>query len=198
VAGVTSTESAELDPLVLASASPQRRAILERLGARFTVRPTDVEEIAQGDPAEVASENALLKARAAHLHAKETVLGVDTLVALEGRIYGKPADRDAARDTLKALAGATHTVFSGVALLRDGREQVAVAHTEVSFRELEDETIEWYLEKEEWRGRAGGYAIQGAGAMLVREIHGDYENVVGLPLTTLLDLLPELLQGRIR
>jgi septum formation protein len=189
----TPTESAEQQPLVLASASPQRQAILERLGAHFTVRPTDVEEIEQGDPAEVARENALLKARAARLHAEETVLGVDTLVALEGRIYGKPADRDAARDTLRALGGATHTVFSGLALLRDGREQVAVARTEVSFRELHDETIEWYLQKEEWRGRAGGYAIQGAGAALVREIRGDYENVVGLPLAALLDLIPELL-----
>jgi septum formation protein len=190
---VSTKASAEPDPLVLASASPQRRAILERLGAHFTVRPTKVEEIEQGDPAEVASENALLKARAARLHAEETVLGVDTLVALDGRIYGKPADRDAARDTLRALGGATHTVFSGLALLRDGREQVAVARTEVSFRELHDETIEWYLQKEEWRGRAGGYAIQGAGAALVREIRGDYENVVGLPLAALLDLIPELL-----
>jgi septum formation protein len=191
--GVTATESAEPHPLVLASASPQRRAILERLGARFTIRPADVEEIEQGDPAEVATENALLKARAARARAEETVLGVDTLVALEGRIYGKPADRDAARDTLRALGGATHTVFSGLALLRDGREQVAVARTEVSFRELRDETIEWYLAKEEWRGRAGAYAIQGAGAALVREIRGDYENVVGLPLSALLDLFPELL-----
>jgi nucleoside triphosphate pyrophosphatase len=190
---VTSTESAERHPLVLASASPQRRAILDRLGARFTVRPTDVEEIERGEPAEVASENALMKARAARLHAEETVLGVDTLVALEGRIYGKPADRDAAADTLRALGGATHTVFSGLALLRGGHEQVAVARTEVSFRELDDATIEWYLAKEEWRGRAGGYAIQGAGAVLVREIRGDYENVVGLPLATLLDLFPALL-----
>jgi septum formation protein len=194
VAGVRiSTESSEPHPLVLASASPQRRAILERLGARFAVRPTGVEEIEQGDPAEVARENALLKARAACLHVEETVLGVDTLVALEGRIYGKPTDRDAARETLRALGGATHTVFSGLALLRDGREQVAVARTEVSFRELHDETIEWYLATEEWCGRAGGYAIQGAGAALVREIRGDYENVVGLPLATLLDLFPELL-----
>lgn len=194
MAGVTtSAESAERQPLVLASASPQRRAILERLGVRFTVRPTDVREIERGDPAEVASENALLKACAARLHVEETVLGVDTLVALEGQIYGKPVDREAARDTLRALGGATHTVFSGLALLRGGCEQVAVARTEVSFRKLREETIEWYLAEEEWRGRAGGYAIQGAGAALVREIRGDYENVVGLPLATLLDLFPDLL-----
>ena len=179
--------------LVLASASPQRRAILERVGAAFVVRPANIEEIEQGDPAAVARENALGKARAARLDPRETVLGVDTLVAIDGRIYGKPADRDAARETLRALAGATHTVFSGVAVLIEGDERVAVAATEVSFRELGDARIEWYLAKREWRGRAGGYAIQGAGAALVREIHGDYENVVGLPLATLLDLYPALL-----
>jgi septum formation protein len=178
---------------VLASASPQRRAILERVGAMFVVRPANIEEIGQGEPAVVARENALGKARAARLNQEETVLGVDTLVAIDGRIYGKPADRDAARETLKALGGATHTVFSGVAVLVEEEERVAVAATEVSFRELSDERVEWYLAKEEWRGRAGAYAIQGAGAVLVREIHGDYENVVGLPLATLLDLYPALL-----
>lgn len=185
--------SPELRPLVLASASPQRRAILERVGVSFTVRPSHVVEIEQGDPAEVARENALRKARAASVAgAWETVLGVDTLVALGGRIYGKPADEAAARETLSELAGATHTVFSGVALLAD-REQVAVAQTEVVFRECGAELIERYVASGEWRGRAGGYAIQGMGALLVREIHGDYENVVGLPLATLLDLYPQLL-----
>lgn len=134
------------------------------------------------------------KARAAYVAgARETVLGVDTLVALEQRIYGKPADEYAARATLRALAGSTHTVFSGVALIGEGRERVAVARTEVGFRELSDERVDWYVAIGEWRGRAGGYAIQGAGAALVREIHGDYENVVGLPLAMLLDLCPELL-----
>ncbi len=185
----------ESRPLVLASASPQRRAILERLGVRFIVRPTAVEEIERGEPAEVAAENARRKARAARLDARDTVLGVDTVVALGRRIYGKPANRDAARETLKALGGATHTVFGGLTLLRGEREHVAVARTMVSLRELSDELLEWYLGRGEWRGRAGGYAIQGAGAALVREIHGDYENVVGLPLATLLDLCPELLRA---
>ena len=191
---MSATREAERAPLVLASASPQRRAILERVGAAFVVRPANIEEIERGEnPAAVARENALGKARAARLHPRETVLGVDTLVALHGRIYGKPGDREAARATLTALGGATHTVFSGVAVLVDGEERVAVAATEVSFRELSEARIEWYLAKDEWRGRAGAYAIQGAGAALVREIHGDYENVVGLPLATLLDLYPKLL-----
>ena len=185
----------ELDPpLVLASASPQRRKLLERLGVAFTVRPTGVAELEQGDPAEVAVENALRKARAARTSERaETILGVDTLVALGSRIYGKPADETQAQATIAALAGATHEVISGVALLRGGREQLAVARTEVRFRECDSAAIERYVASGEWREKSGGYAIQGLGATLVREIHGDYENVVGLPLASLLDMLPELL-----
>ncbi len=182
-----------IGPLVLASASPQRRAILERLGVSFTVRATDVEEIEQGEPEQVAVENALLKARAANTAGgQEAVLGVDTLVALGTRIYGKPASEHEARETLTALCGQTHTVFSGVALLSGDREQVELARTKVVFRECSEELIDWYVASGEWRGRAGGYAIQGIGAMLVREIRGEYENVVGLPVATLMDMAPEL------
>jgi septum formation protein len=181
------------DPLVLASASPQRRRILERLGMSFTVRATDVEEIEQGEPEQVAVENALLKARAAHTAgAQEAVLGVDTLVALGARIYGKPADEHAARETLAALCAETHTVVSGIALLRGDGEQVGLARTEVVFRQCSEELIDWYVASGEWRGRAGGYAIQGIGAVLVREIRGDYENVVGLPVAKLMDMAPEI------
>lgn len=184
-----------IGPLVLASASPQRRAILERLGMPFTVRATDVEEIEQGEPEQVAVENALLKARAAHTAgAQETVLGVDTLVALGTHIYGKPADAHAARETLAVLCGETHTVFSGIALLSGGCERVELARTEVVFRQCSAELIDWYVASGEWRGRAGGYAIQGIGAVLVCEIRGDYENVVGLPVAKLLDMAPELLR----
>lgn len=173
------------------------------------MRPSDVEELDRGEPGEVALENALRKARAALGQARaegqatggdqaiaaddETILGVDTLVALDGVIYGKPADEEQARATLRALAGKTHRVFSGLALLSEGHEQTALACTEVSFRELSEELLDWYVASGEWRGRAGGYAIQGAGAVLVRSIAGDYENVVGLPLTSLLDLRPGLL-----
>lgn len=183
-------------PLVLASSSPQRRAILERLGVTFTVRPGGVEELDRGDPEEVALENALRKARAARVRAsvaREAVLGCDTLVALDGRIYGKPADEHEARATLGALSGATHEVLSGLVLLLPDEERTAVARTAVTLRELDGELLDWYLAREEWRGRAGGYAIQGAGAALVRAVQGDYENVVGLPLASLLDLWPELL-----
>ncbi len=181
-------------PLVLASASPQRRKLLERLGVSFTLRPTGVAEVEHGDPAEVAVENALRKARAARISGEpETILGVDTLVALGSRIYGKPADEAQARETISALVGATHEVLSGVALLRGESEQVALARTEVVFRDCDQALVERYVASGEWREKSGGYAIQGLGAMLVREIHGDYENVVGLPLATLLDMVPELL-----
>ena len=113
----------------------------------------------------------------------EVVLGVDTVVALDGRIYGKPADEAQARATLEALSGATHTVFSGVALVGpSGEPRTAVAATAVSFRALDRATIDWYLATGEWRGRAGGYAIQGAGAALVLAIDGDWTNVIGLPV----------------
>lgn len=186
--------ASERPPLVLASASPQRRAILNRLGVDFEVRPSGVTELTGGDPAAAALENALRKARAAlQPGRRELILGVDTLVVLDGRIYGKPPHEDAAREALRALSGATHAVISGVALVDGAAERTAVASTSVSFRALAPSAIEWYLAKGEWRERAGGYAIQGAGAALVREIAGDYENVVGLPLAALLDLCPSLL-----
>ena len=174
--------------LILASASPQRRAILEQLGVSFVVRPSASEELSEGDPHEVALENARRKASAVE---GDTVLGVDTLVALDGAIYGKPRDEEHARATLRTLAGRTHQVVSGIALMPG--ERTAVALTDVSFREMDDTWIDWYVQTGEWRGRAGGYAIQGRGAALVREIRGDYLNVVGLPVAALLDLWPGVL-----
>jgi septum formation protein len=181
---------------VLASASPQRQAILERLDVSFTVRPTDVTEVEQGPGAEVALQNALAKAQAASLpEAEEAVLGVDTVVELDGVLYGKPADESQARATLAALSGATHTVHSGVALLLPGERRTAVASTAVSFREIDAALMERCLRSGDWRGRSGAYAIQGIGVMLVRRVQGDYQNVVGLPVATLLDLWPQLLEG---
>ena len=153
------------------------------------MRPTDVEELTAGDAREVALTNARRKAAACPPEPGETVLGVDTDVALDGRIFGKPADAAAAQAFLHALSGRTHEVVSGLVL--GGREAVAV--TEVVFRDLDDALVDWYVATGEWRGRAGGYAIQGRGAALVREIRGDYLNVVGLPATLLLDLAPNLL-----
>jgi len=181
---------------VLASGSPQRRAILERVGVPFTVRVPDVPEQEQGEPVALTLANALAKARAVQRPgAQETVLGCDTMVALDGTIFGKPANAREAELTLRALAGRTHEVVSGLVLLDGERRREAHARTRVSFRQLDDAIVRWYVGLEEWRGRAGGYAIQGAGSALVRSLSGDYENVVGLPLAALLDICPELLPG---
>jgi septum formation protein len=181
--------------LILASGSPQRRAILEQLGVPFEVIVTGADELSEGRPEAVAVENACRKARAAvaESNAAAPVLGVDTLVALDYGIYGKPTDRDEAVATLTALAGRTHRVVSGVCLIEADGERTAAAVTQVSFRPMSESAIEWYVDTGEWQGRAGGYAIQGRGAALVESIQGDYLNVVGLPVATLLDLLPSLL-----
>jgi septum formation protein len=178
-----------LEAIVLASRSPQRRAILEQLGIAFEVLAVDVAEIAEGHPIEVARANALSKAQAAAvLRPDATVLGVDTIVALDGEIFGKPPSAATARDTLKRLSGRTHEVVSGLALLRPDNPQVVHEVTEVTFRALDDDLVRRYVQTGEWLERAGGYAIQGQGAGLVRAISGDYLNVVGLPVAALLDL----------
>ncbi len=181
-------------PLVLASRSPQRRAILEQLGIAFEVLAVDIDEIEQGVAHEVARDNALAKALAgAARRPGETVLGVDTIVVCDGEILGKPPSAEGAKLTLKRLSGRTHEVVSGLALIRSGNPQVVHEVTKVVFRELDDDIVQRYVQTGEWSGRAGGYAIQGQGAALVRRIEGDYLNVVGLPVTALLDLESSLM-----
>jgi septum formation protein len=145
-----------------------------------------VEELTQGEAHEVALENARRKA-----HAVEggRVLGVDTVVHLDGRLYGKPEDADAARAMIATLAGRTHEVVSGYCL-RGEAEGTDV--TRVTFRRLDAAKVDAYVATGEWRGRAGAYAIQERGAVLVRRIEGDYLNVVGLPVAALLDAAPDL------
>ena len=155
-----------------------------------------------GPPHEVVSENAYRKAAAVAAGAghppgaEELVLGVDTIVALGARIYGKPAGPEEARATLAALSGHRHAVLSGVCLIEGERVRTAVSTTTVDFRVLDEPLLDWYVATGEWTSRAGGYAIQGRGAALVRGIEGDYLGVVGLPVATLLELAPELLAGR--
>jgi septum formation protein len=177
--------------LILASASPQRRAILEQVGIPFEVMPANVEELTAGDPGIVATENAMRKAMAV---SGDLVLGADTVVAVGEEILGKPGDAAQAREYLRRLAGRTHEVVGGVGVVEHG-DMAVLFHevTRVTFRDFGDELIDWYLATREWRGRAGGYAIQGAGAALVKGIEGDYLNVVGLPLARLLDIRPDLL-----
>jgi septum formation protein len=150
-----------------------------------------VEEETHGDPRAVAEENARRKALAVP---SPLTLGADTLVAIGGEILGKPSDAGQARDYVARLNGATHQVVGGIALARDGVvSETAVEVTDVRFRAVSDAVLDWYVETGEWQGRAGGYAIQGFGAVLVAGLVGDYLNVVGLPLARLLDLVPGLL-----
>jgi septum formation protein len=204
---------------VLASGSPQRRAILSDLGLDFAVRATDVAEEDEGAPRVVASENALRKAlagaEAGTADIEELVIGCDTLVATDldiaalapgsahravagVQIWGKPPNEQAARETLRRLSGRTHEVVSGLALVRRGDVRAATEVTAVTFRELDEATIDWYIACGEWEGRAGGYAIQGRGAALIKRIEGDYLNVVGLPVAALIDLYPGLMSEHTR
>jgi septum formation protein len=160
------------------------------------VRVSDAVELESGEPRAVALENALRKARAAREAgpdgAREIVIGCDTIVALDGRIYGKPADERQAAATIRALAGRTQDVISGLAVLVGPEERTTVASTAVRFVALDDAAVEDYVRTGEWRERSGGYAIQGQGSRLVASIDGEVENVVGLPLAPLLRLCPEL------
>ena len=180
-------------PLILASASPQRREILERLGYEFEVRVTGVEELIHGDPSEVVLANALLKARAA-AEPGSIVIGCDTDVVVEDHVIGKPEDEVRAREYLAQLSGRVHEVHSGLTVVGPGEEQVrtGVAVSRVRFRDLSQSKIDRYLAAGEWLGRAGGYAIQGRGSALVAGVEGDISNVIGLPVGLLLDLAPEL------
>lgn len=136
-------------------------------------------------------ENALRKARAVP---GDLVLGVDTAVALGSTVYGKPGGEAEARGFLEALSGATHEVWSGLALVAGADERTAAGVTRVRFRDLAPAELDWYLATGEWRDRAGAYAIQGRGAALVAGIEGDYSTVVGLPVPELLELAPELIR----
>jgi septum formation protein len=178
--------------LVLASSSPQRRAILSQLGLVFrVVEPSYAEEPRPVPPIELAALHSRGKARSVEPAAGETVVGVDTLVLVDGRVLGKPADAREAAQMLALLAGREHRVISGLTL-RDGlSEHTGHAQTAVRFRRLDGRAIDEYVARGEWRGRAGADAIQEAGAALVSGIEGDFFNVVGLPVALLVDMLAE-------
>ena len=189
---------ADAPPLLLASKSPQRRAILEQLHIPFdVVAPKyDEEPLPFADPVQVVREHARGKARSvADVAEDRPVLGVDTAVVLGGRIFGKPTNASDAEQMLEELSGKTHVVVSGLCLLTPGWEDIEHEATHVSFRELTPRELGTYVATGEWEGRAGAYAIQGRGASLVRQIEGDYLNVVGLPAALLVRLLAERFSG---
>ncbi len=188
-------------PLLLASISPQRRAILEQLDIPFdTVEPLYEEPPAnahQGsDPLSVVLSHSRAKARSVlDLADDRPVLGVDTEVVIDGQLLGKPADAAEAESMLERLSGRTHEVISGLCLVTRAWEEVHHDVTEVTFRALTARDLAHYVGSREWEGRAGGYAIQGLGAGLVERIEGDYLNVVGLPAGLLVRLLAQRFAG---
>ena len=189
--------------VALASRSPQRRALLAALGVEFEVVEPHVTELTEGDPAEIVLENARWKASsvAARVPQGTLVIAGDTEVVLDGAVLGQPEDAEEAEEVLRRLSGREHEVLGAIALLgpdapgdrlmtREGSVSTAVR-----FRDLAEPELAAYLASEEWRGRAGAYAVQGLGSALVDEVRGDVSNVIGLPIPLLLDLAPELLAG---
>ena len=170
---------------ILASQSPRRKELLERAGYRFDIIVSEVDETI---PDGVSPDEAVLllsrrKAEAVSAqHPGAVVLGCDTVVALDGQILGKPVDAADAKAMLSALSGNTHTVFSGVCVTDGARTEAFYTATDVAFYPLEEETIDSYVATGEPMDKAGAYGIQGLGCVLVEGIHGDYSNVVGLPL----------------
>jgi septum formation protein len=178
------------DPLVLASTSPQRRAILEQLRIPFEVVAPDFEEVDGTSPLERAAG----KARSVD-GGERPVLGVDTEVLFGGELLGKPANASEAEAMLDALSGRTHEVVSGLCLRTVAWEELHTESTLVTFRTLTPRDLAHYVAAGEWEGRAGAYAIQGLGASLVERIDGDFLNVVGLPGSLLVALLAARFSG---
>lgn len=181
-------------PLILASASPRRRELMELLAFPFTVVPSQAPEPAfsGGDPAAYAQALALGKARqVAVTRPAATVIGADTVVALEGRVFGKPQDAAEAEAMLAALSGRTHQVITGLSVIdaASGAEETVAVTTSVQFRLLTPDQIARYVATGEPADKAGAYAIQGRAAAWVTGLIGDYFNVVGLPVATLAELL---------
>ena len=181
-------------PLVLASASPRRRDLLRQIGiAPDVIDPADLDEsLAKGElPGPHAGRLAAEKAAAvAARHSGAFVIGADTVVARGRRVLPKPETEAEARQCLALLSGARHRVYGGLAVIApDGRTARRLVLTQVSFKRLAAEEIDAYIAGGEWRGKAGGYAIQGRAAVFVRSINGSYSNVVGLPLYEVAALL---------
>lgn len=178
---------------MLASASPRRRELLGLLGLEFEVVEPGVEELDRGDPPEIVLDNARRKALAVadRIEGPATILAADTEVVLDGTVLGKPADAPQAREYLRMLAGRTHTVLTGVAVLHPGIDEplTGLAESSVGFGLTDDEFLDLYVASGEWEDKAGGYAVQGLGSALIERVDGDLSNVIGLPLRLTVGLL---------
>jgi len=181
--------------IILASQSPRRRELLAKIAPVFTVEVSDTEELkAAESPAELVRQNALAKAIAvAKNHPEAVVIGADTVVALGNSMMGKPRDLEEAFAMLRKLAGRTHSVFTGVAVLGKGREVSYCEESRVTFKALNDSEIRAYLQLVNVLDKAGAYALQEHGEMLAESVTGEPENVIGLPLKRLKAELAALL-----
>lgn len=179
-----------MERIILASTSPRRKELLQQMGIPFTVlaRPVNEEAPPDRDPRQIASELAEAKVRAVRndFHsAPSWILGADTLVFDEAGWLGKPEDEEEARRYILRLAGRSHRVVTAVALMMaDGTLDTRRDVTTVTFAEVEEAEVEWYLATNEWQGVAGGYRIQGRAACFITELHGSYSTVMGLPIRT--------------
>jgi septum formation protein len=182
-------------PVILASASPRRRDLLDLIGVAHDVRPADVDETYAPDEDPAAHAERLARAKADLVSSTaggSLVIGADTIVVVDGHVLGKPRDADEAARMLRLLQGRTHVVMTAVAVSFQERMASAVEQVSVTFRELTDDEIEEYIATGEPMDKAGAYGIQGYGATIVRRIDGDYFAVMGLSLVRLVGLMAEL------
>jgi septum formation protein len=182
--------------IILASASPRRKSLLEQIGLKFKVDPSDYEEKLEPgrDPREQAQMISLAKAESvASRHKNSIIIAADTFGVLNGKIIGKPHTEKEAKIMLKELSGKSHTVITGFTIIDTGNNKKISKSTEtrVYFRELTPDEIDWYVSSGEPLDKAGAYAIQGLGAVVVEKIEGDYNNVIGLPLSDVTEALKE-------
>lgn len=178
--------------LILASQSPRRHDILHWMGIPFETEVCDAPEIVPSglSPQETVKALALQKAAYARkLHPADHVLGADTIVVLDGVIYGKPHDKAQAKAFLRALQGREHTVYTGVALLYGDAQDVRCCATTVRFRPMQDAEIDWYISTGEPMDKAGAYGLQGLGSVFVEGMVGNYFNVIGLPAPMVYEML---------
>lgn len=182
---------AERGRILLASASPRRRELLARLGLIFEVAPADIDEteLVGEEPVAYVHRLAIGKAAVPCAEFADIVIAADTTVDVDGEIFAKPHDDDDARRMLRLLSDRTHAVHTGIAVRHQGRTEAMVATTTVTMTPIEDDRLEWYIATGEPPGKAGAYALQGAGSVLVERVEGSVTNVIGLPLTTLDHLL---------
>ena len=189
-----------MEPIILASSSPRRQQILKSLGIPYIVHPADIDEtVPKGMKVDDAPEYLAARKVDAVVRKLSTeqeigwVLAADTVVVVKNRIYGKPKDMDEARQFLKALSGNTHKVITGLALYNGSLHYMSTRTSinKVTFTEMSDEDIEWYLSTSEWHGAAGGYRIQENGSCFIKKIEGTESSIMGLPIFELCDILRE-------